>query len=172
MTADPVDGDHSIVTRTSGGKPRPVTVTIVPGGPTAGLSFNFGGSTAADDAAASLWWSSAAWYLVVLVVVVDIGGEVVVVVVVFRGDRVVDVVPDGCEVVLGLLVVVDIEGIVVVVVVVVALRDRVADVVLGVAEGGAVVVTLDVFVGGCAVVVWSWSSWSSSSAPGGCVPGR
>ena len=41
-TTDPVDTDHEIVTGALGWNPVPVTVTTVPGGPTAGLRTSVG----------------------------------------------------------------------------------------------------------------------------------
>ena len=42
VTTDPVETDHAIRTSLSRGKPRPVTVTRVPGGPSEGSSCNDG----------------------------------------------------------------------------------------------------------------------------------
>jgi hypothetical protein len=42
MTTDPVETVHDTVTAVLGRKPVPVTVTIVPGGPTAGLRMSVG----------------------------------------------------------------------------------------------------------------------------------
>ena len=72
-TTDPVDEDHMIITTDSGGNPWPVTVTIVPGGPIAGLSSSVGcGGRAAGRRVVVVVVDS-------VVVVVDTVGAVVVV---------------------------------------------------------------------------------------------
>jgi hypothetical protein len=87
VTTDPVETDHEIRTSLSRGKPRPVTVTRVPGGPSEGFSRNDGRFEAGG-------WTTVVVVARVLVVRV-LGGPVLVVgaVVVGPFGAVVPVVP-------------------------------------------------------------------------------
>jgi hypothetical protein len=79
-TTEAVDEDHKIITRDSDGKPWPVTVTIVPGGPIAGLSCSVGcGGRAAGRRVVVVVVDSVVVVVdtvVVVVVVVDVDVDV------------------------------------------------------------------------------------------------